>query len=120
MLAKQYIAIFLVIIFSGKLITVDSDLFSFILNNNQIILLNPLCERKNNNLQKNGDNFETSSPIQLLKLARICSNNYQFTDEIEISEIRDQNLREFVYVRPLVLSVHPRKLYPPPKYLIIS
>ncbi|WP_300441466.1 hypothetical protein [Christiangramia sp.] len=120
MLVKPYIAIFLVVIFLGKIITVDSDIFSYILNNNQIILVNPLCERKNNNLQENADHFGTSSPIQLLKLARICSNNYQFTEEIEITEIRDQDHREFVYVRPLVLSLHPRKLYPPPKFSIIS
>ena len=78
-----------------------------------------LCVKKNNNLKKNGDNFETSSPLKLLKLARIGSNNYQFTEEIEILEIRDQNLRKYVYVRPLVLSVHPRKLYPSPTYSII-
>ena len=120
MLAKQYIAIFLVIVFSGKLITVDSDIFSFILNNNQVILLNPFCEKKSNNITGLDSHFGTSSSLQILKLARICSNNYQFIEEIEITEIRDQNLKEFVYVRPLVLSVHPRILYPPPKNSIIS
>ncbi|CAL66264.1 secreted protein [Christiangramia forsetii KT0803] len=120
MIIKQSIAILLMIIFSGKLITVDSDIFSFILDTNQVILLNPFCERKNNNLKENGDHFGTSSPIQLSKLARIYSNNYQFTEEIKIPEIRDQNLRKFFYVRPLILGVHPRKLYPPPKYSLIS
>ena len=120
MIIKQSIAILLMIIFSGKLITVDSDIFSFILDTNQIILLNPFCEKKNNDLKEEGNTLKNSSLLVIVKLARTCSNNYQFTEKIEIPEIRDQNLMEFVYVRPLILCVHPRKLYPPPKYSIIS
>jgi len=77
-------------------------------------------KKKSNNITGLDSHFGTSSSLQILKLARICSNNYQFIEEIEIPEILDQNLRKFVYVWPLVLSVHPRKLYPPPKNSIIS
>ncbi len=119
MLGKQYIAIVLMMVFSGKLITVDSDIIGLILKTDEVVLLNPFCEKKNNSLNKTVDNIETSSPIQILKLARICSNNYQFTEEIEIPETRDLDFTKFVYIRPLVISIHPGKLYPPPKYSIV-
>ena len=117
---KEYIAIFLVMVFLGKLITLDTDIFSFLLSTDRVVVLNPLCEKKNNDIKETGEHFKSSSPVQLLKLARTCSNNYQLIAEKEIPEIRDLDFREFVYVRPLVISIHPRKLYPPPKYSIMS
>ena len=119
MFEKQYIAIVLLMVFSGKLVTVDSDIIGLMLKTDQVVLLNPFCEKKNNSLNKTVDNIETSSPIQILKLARICSNNYQYTEEIEIPETRDLDFTKFVYIRPLVIIIHPGKLYPPPKYSVV-
>ncbi|MCM4157935.1 hypothetical protein [Gramella sp. AN32] len=87
MLGKQFIAIFLVMVFSGKLITVDTDILSFILDADQVVLLNPFCEKKSNNIKETDSYFKTSSPVQILKLARTCSNNYQLVTEKEIPTV---------------------------------
>ncbi|TVZ27112.1 hypothetical protein JM83_2135 [Gillisia sp. Hel_I_86] len=119
MFEKQYIAIVLLMVFSGKLVTVDSDIIGLMLKTDQVVLLNPFCEKKDNNLKETVHNIENSSPIQILKLARICSNNYHFIVGKEIPETQDLDFRKYVYIRPLVISIHPGKLYPPPKYSIV-
>lgn len=120
MLEKQYIAIILVMVFSGKLITVDADFFSFIVDANQVVLLNPVCEKKKSNFKETGINVKTSSPVQILKLARTCSNNYHFIVEKEIPDVRHSNYKGFLYTTDLIIDIHFRKLYPPPKNLIAT
>ncbi|MCM4156470.1 hypothetical protein DHD80_10700 [Gramella sp. AN32] len=115
---KEYIAIFLVMVFSGKLITVDTDILSFILEANQVVLLNPFCEKKSNNIKETGDHFKTSSPVQILKLARTCSNNYQLISGKEIPIVFPSDYKQFVYKKLRINNNYSRKLYPPPKYSI--
>ncbi|MCM4158152.1 hypothetical protein DHD80_19335 [Gramella sp. AN32] len=118
MLGKQYIAIFLVMVFLGKLITVDTDILSVVLDANQVVLINPFCEKKINDIEETGDHLKTPSPVQILKLARTCSNNYQLVTEKEIPTVFPSDYKRFLYRKHLVISIHPRKLYPPPKYSI--
>ncbi len=120
MLGKQYIAIILVMVFSGKLITIDADFFSFIMGTNKVLLLNPICEKKKNSFKETGESFKTSTPIQILKLGRTCSNNYQFSSEKQIPEVLHSEYKRFSYTTHLFVNIHLRKLYPPPKNLIAT
>lgn len=120
MLGKQYIAIVLVMVFSGKLITVEADFFSFIMDANQEVLLNPVCQKKESDFKKTGLNIKKSSPVQILKLARTCSNNYHFIVENEIPEVRHSDSKGFFYTTDLIVNTHFGKLYPPPKNLIAT
>lgn len=118
MIGKKYIAITLVMVFLGKLITVDADFFSFILEANQVVLLNHVCEKKKNDFKETGENLKIPSPIQTLKIARTCSNNYQIIAEKEFPEIINFDYMQFSYETQMILIIHSRKLYPPPKHLI--
>ncbi len=120
MLGKQYIAIVLVMVFSGKLITVDADFFSFIVGTNKVLLLNPICEKKKDSFKETSESFKTSSPLKILKLARTCSNNYQIISEKEIPEVLHSEYKRFSYTSHLFVNIHLRKLYPPPKNLIAT
>ena len=118
MLIKQYIAITMLVVFSGKLITIDSELFSLILKTNQIVLLNPICEKKSDVMKKLGFQFKASSQVHVLKLARICSNNYQQPAGKDIPEVLISVHKRFVYRKLQKSNNHSKKLYPPPKYSI--
>lgn len=118
MLGKQYIAIILVMVFTGKLITVDSDFFSFLMGTNKVLLLNPICEKKKNSFKGTGESFKTISPLKILKLARTCSNNYQIIPEKDISEVHYSEYKRFSYTTHLFVNIHQRKIYSPPKNLI--
>jgi len=118
MLRKQYIAIILVMVFSGKLITVDADIFSFVNGNSMVLLLNPICEKNKNSFKETGESFKFSSPLKILKLARTCFNNYQIIPENEFAEVLHSEYKRFSYTTHLFDVIHLRKLYPPPKNLI--
>ncbi|WP_373056336.1 hypothetical protein [Zunongwangia sp. H14] len=119
MLIKQYIAITMLVVFSGKLITIDSELFSLILKTNEIVLLNPICEKKSDDMKKLGYQFKASSQVHVLKLARICSNNYQQPAGKDIPEVSYSVDKRFKYRKLQKSNDHSKKLYPPPKYSIV-
>ncbi|WP_041250016.1 hypothetical protein [Christiangramia forsetii] len=117
---KKIIAIFLLTVFLGELVTVDTDILNFIADANQVVLINFSCKNKKKDFQESGENFKTASPVQILKFARTCSNNYQLSVEKENSKIFTLDYRLFVYRKQLIASIDPRKLYPPPQYSLAT
>lgn len=111
---KNYIAAFLVIVFLGKMVSVDAKLLGMILDSSQVTLVSKLCPKKqlqaNSAEEYSGDSFTPSFEVDYL-----C--NVVFTIQLQDSSetIAENNFKKYKYRDPGNFSVPSDKFYPPPK-----
>lgn len=112
---KSYIAIFFVIVFLGKFITLDSKLLGVIFNSEEITLVNPFCEKHQLNPPKEGQSFYEASLVNNINVNVICASPFQFKIDNYPIAIAAKNYQEHNYQTQSIINTYRDKFYPPPK-----
>lgn len=112
---KNYIALFLTLLFLGKLISVDAKMYTLLLESNGISLVNRFCHK---------DKFIDASDQQLLQQAEQHLNlemDFLCQAPVQISLfewqplITEGNFKNHNYNNPPVIQVYSDRFYPPPR-----
>lgn len=115
MRTESYIAIFFVLILSGKLITIDSKLLGVIFNSEEIILVNPFCEKNIPKTPQDKLSFDQASSANNISVHVICASPFQFDVNNSLMAYTKPNYHEFNYQTQSIISAYRDKFYPPPK-----
>ena len=110
---KKHIAFILVVIFLGKMISIDAKLFGVLLDNTGISLVNKRCAKPK--LTPASEVISTASFDQGLEMDFLCHSVFdQNLAEWTVAVIED-NFREYSYQSPGLFPTPRDKFYPPPK-----
>jgi hypothetical protein len=113
---KIYIAAFFIIIFIGKLITIDSNIFGLIFKGNEITFADPFCPNHKLKPAKEINSFHKYSTLNKIKIDIFCNVIYP-VNFFQISTIlKKYNYKKVNYFSFLVNSLYSFKFYPPPKF----
>lgn len=111
---KNYIALLFAVVFFGKLLMVDTNLFLILEKTEDITFLKPFC-KKNKAGGEDKAMFTEAAMASSLTMDLLC----QVPFDLKISEwpapISNMNFREYAYIDPGQLSTPREKFYPPPK-----
>ena len=112
---KSYIAIFFVVVFLGKFITMDSKLLGVIFNSDEITFVNPFCEKNKLNKHQEGQSFDKASLANNNTVNVICASPFQFEIYNYPIAFAEPNYQEHNYQTQWIISTYRDKFYPPPK-----
>ncbi|MHB1146942.1 MAG: hypothetical protein ACYC01_05030 [Lutibacter sp.] len=112
---KPFIAIIFVMIFFGKLVTIDSKLLGVIFDSEEIILVNPFCEKKISKIPQSKPSFDQVSSANNISVHVICASPFQFEVNNSLMAYAKPNYHEYNYQTQLIISAYRDKFYPPPK-----
>ncbi|PKP13806.1 MAG: hypothetical protein CVU08_03505 [Bacteroidetes bacterium HGW-Bacteroidetes-3] len=115
MQVKSFIAIIFVMIFSGKLVTIDSKLLGVIFNSEEIILVNPFCEKNISKISQDKLRFNQASSINNISVHVICASPFQFEVHKSLISQTKPYYHEYNYQTQSIISAYRDKFYPPPK-----
>lgn len=111
---KKYIATFLVLIFLGKMISIDAKYLGVIFDSSEVTLVNKLCPKKQLQQDSTGqyksDNFD--SGFELNYLCHVAFD-VQISDSPEAPV--ESNFRQYSYHAPGKFYAPGDKFYPPPR-----
>ncbi|MFD0976000.1 hypothetical protein [Salinimicrobium gaetbulicola] len=111
---KNHVALLLVVIFLGKLVTVDSKGFGALLDSSGMTLVNKMCSKKLPN-NKTSEDLSTDTVIQGLEMDFLCHTAFDHNITEWGVTMTEDNFREYNYQTPGVFSSLQKKFYPPPK-----
>jgi hypothetical protein len=112
---KAYIAIFFVCVFLGKFITTDSKLLGFIVDSEEVTLVNPFCKKLQTNTPKELQNFDEASFFSNITVHVICASPFQFETFNEKIAFTAPNYQKHNSQTQPIISTFQDKFYPPPK-----
>lgn len=113
---KAYIAVFLAILFMGKVVSVDAKAYSILLQSNGISLVNQYCQY--------GDFMDSSEQKQDLQEAQqhlslhmdfLCNTPVQLSVVEWKSMVKPAVFKKYGYLTPGTPIVHTDRFYPPPR-----
>lgn len=111
---KNYIALLFVVIFLGKLVTMDAKFFGAFLDSSGVTLVNKMCSKKPL-LSNAAEDISTATIDQGLEMDFLCHSvfDHQLADwGVALTE---DNFRKYNYQTPGIFSTPREKFYPPPK-----
>ncbi len=112
---KNYIALILLLVFIGKLISVDAKFMKFTSQNNFLSSVNPNCKRFDFNKAPATSKDASSKSDENHIIKYICSTPYNLEqntwDEVKVVAY----LPEINYLNKTYPSGYLKRLYPPPK-----
>ena len=111
---KNYIALLFVIIFLGKIVTVDAKFLDAFLDSSGVTLVNKRCSKKSL-LSNATQDISTATVDQRLEMDFLCHTvfDHQLTDwDVALTL---NNFRKYNYQTPGIFSTPREKFYPPPK-----
>jgi len=112
---KSFIAIFFVVVFLGKFITIDSKFLGVIFDSDEITFVNPLCKKLQLNTYKKGQSFDEAPLVYNINVNVICASPFQFKIDNYPIAIAEPNYQEHNYQTQSIMSAYRNKFYPPPK-----
>lgn len=111
---KKHIAILFVLVFFGKLLTVDTNLLMIMENSEDVTFLKPFCKNSKAGGEDTAEFTETAIASSMT-MELMC----QVPFDLKITEwpapVADMNFRQYGYKNPGQLTVPQEKFYPPPK-----
>jgi hypothetical protein len=111
---KKYIAALLVLLFLGKMISIDAKLLGFIYSTSEVTLVNKMCPK--HQLDKDSpDEFAQADLEFHFELDYLCNVAFDFKPDEEIHTITHDNFKKHSYRTPGIFSISRDKFYPPPK-----
>lgn len=111
---KNHIALLLVVIFLGKLMTIDSKAFGAILDSSGVTMVNKMCSKKLLN-NKTSKDLTTKTVNQSLEMDFLCHTVFDHNITEWIVTLTEDNFRKYNYQTPGNFSTLQEKFYPPPK-----
>lgn len=117
MTIKSYIAVFLALIFFGKLVVIDAKFLEVILDSTEVTYVNPFCEMNKIELSEAGValDFLSTSTSQSVALDSFCNAPFQF-EIITWNQLQVQALyQDYSYTSPDKPQIFRDRFYPPPK-----
>lgn len=111
---KNYIAAFLVILFLGKMVTIDAKFLGVIFNASEVTLVNKMCYKKH--LHNHSPDVFTQTDIDShFEYDYLCQVAFDFKPGEDVKTITENNFKEHNYRAPGTFSITRDKFYPPPK-----
>ena len=111
---KNYIALLFVIIFLGKLVTMDAKFLGAFLDSNGVTLVNKMCSKKPQ-LSNTSEDISTATLDQGLEMDFLCHTVFDHKIADWGMAISEDNFRQYKYMTPGLFSTPREKFYPPPK-----
>lgn len=115
---KTYISLLLLVLFVGKVLSVDARGFTLFLENEEISLINKICKR--GHLQDASD-LEQDQHVQndenrtVLEVDFLCQTPVQLKEtSVEFLAI-SENYKSHFYVDAGPPNIHSDRFYPPPR-----
>lgn len=110
---KSYIATLLVVIFLGKMLTMDLQLGIF-LEDSGVTVVNKTCYKKSA-LPNSSEELTTANFGQVLQVDFLCHTFFDHTIAEWTPTLPENNFRNYKYQTPEFFPTHLEKMYPPPK-----
>lgn len=114
MSVKNYISAFFILVFLGKLITMDAKIFSVILNSSEVTLVNKLCPKKQFQAEASKE-FATANLASFFEYHHLCHTVFDIKISHTSEQLTENNFRRYNYKEPADLSTPGEKFYPPPR-----
>lgn len=111
---KNYIALFFVVIFIGKLATIDSNFFELLMNSSEVTVVNKMCPKKQL-LKNSSDKISISSKGEGIEMNFLCHSLFDHEIMGWESITAQNNFQTYSYRSPRIFSPPGDKFYPPPK-----
>ena len=116
MVLKNYLAAFLILIFLGKFVAIDSQLLGIILDTSEVTLVNKMCLKK----QLQSDQvavYVTGNIKTSFELNYLCHSVFDLRKDDWSEILSENNFKKYAYRPPGNSSIPGDKFYPPPKDL---
>lgn len=110
---KNHIAILFVVIFLGKMLTMDSQ-FGIFLEDSGVTVVNKTCYKKSD-LQNASEELTTANVGHVLQVDFLCHTFFDHSIAEWTPALIENNFRNYKYQTPEIIPTHLEKLYPPPK-----
>ncbi|HET8886082.1 MAG TPA: hypothetical protein VFM70_06995 [Salinimicrobium sp.] len=115
MKAKTYIPIFFVLIFFGKLLSVEAALPQLLFDAETIAFVNPFCKKKSSKKSSETEMFSEASATLVVHVNSFCNSVFK----VDFFEWKNAPVHhyseEIAYQFPTEISAFSSKFYPPPK-----
>lgn len=112
---KNYIALFLVFLFLGKLVSVDAKAYTLLLESNGISLVNKYCDHGKFMDASKEQNLQEAEQHLILQMDFLCQAPVELTFSEWQPLLLEDNFKEHNYRDPGFLQVHSDRFYPPPR-----
>ncbi|SDL32097.1 hypothetical protein SAMN04488034_103184 [Salinimicrobium catena] len=110
---KNYIALTLVVIFLGKLLTMDAKFYGTFLESKGVTMVNKMCSKPQ--LKTAKEDIAPASLNQGLEMEFLCHTVFDQTIAEWAVALNEDNFREYSYQTPGLFRTPRDKFYPPPK-----
>lgn len=111
---KQYISIFILFIFLGKLGMMDGKFYGILLSGEHVTFVNKLCPKKHVQAEGHQDIAESFLNIQI-NLDYVCHAPVVLQFQNWEWPIKESNYRKFIYQTPGLFSALQKRDDPPPR-----
>lgn len=110
---KNYIALLFVVIFLGKMLTMDTKFFGAFLDSSGVTLVNKMCSKPQ--LSPAAEDISTVTLNQGLEMDFLCHTVFDHQIAEWTVSLTKDNFRKYTYQTPGIFSPPRDKFYPPPK-----
>ncbi len=111
---RNYIAAFLVMVFLGKMISMDAKFLGMVFDTSEVMLVNKLCPKKQ--LQtKSPQEYATNDFAPSFEIDYLCHSAFDIQIDYSLEALSENNFKKYSYRAPGIFSIPGDKFYPPPK-----
>lgn len=110
---KPYISIFFTLVFLGKFLSVDSALPQLFFDAEDIVFVNPFCEKRN--AQSSDETYSETTSNTIVTVGEVCTSVFQFEFSHWEKTVFSANFQKPKHKTPSLISVYGDKFYPPPR-----
>lgn len=111
---KNYIALLFVVVFLGRLATVDANFFGLFMESSGVTLVNKMCPKKQL-LKSTSEKLSAASASQGFEMSFLCHTVFDQKIAAWNSVTTEDNFQQYIYQAPGIFSTPREKFYPPPK-----
>lgn len=111
---KNFLAVFFIIVFLGKLVTIDGKFVNILFNASGVTLVNKLCPKKQ--LQTDPtENYNSQDFTADFEIDYLCHAAFDIEMDDSPEALAENNFESYSYRQPANFSIPWYKFYPPPK-----
>ncbi|UZH54962.1 hypothetical protein JRG66_13485 [Salinimicrobium tongyeongense] len=111
---KNFIAAFLILLFLGKIVSIDAKFIGVILEASEVTLVNKMC-LKQQLTEGSHSEFTHADITSHVELDYLCHVSFDFRPEEEFKTLTAKHFKENSYHPPEIFPISRDKFYPPPK-----
>lgn len=112
---KQIISVLLLTLFLTKFLVVDAKILSLVMENDQIVYVNPFCKNNRDNGTSSAKLITDTSPTEAIFMMVPCSTVFQLKSHRWDLIEQDLLHTTFNFKLPFVEGLYHDKNYPPPR-----